>query len=282
LVNRYDVASRTWRTLHTNLISGEGMRNAYWQACVDAAGTMHLSWTWRESPDVASNHDLCYARSSDGGLTWQRSNGSSYTLPITAATAEYAARILQNSELINQTSMTTLPNGAPLIATYWRSPGDSIPQYRLVYLNSTTWQTLDGNWRKTPFSLSGGGTKSIPVSRPQVFALQYKGHAVAMLIYRDAESQSRVMYAMTDLYAPGYWMRGYLDTLRVNAWEPTADADLWSRKKQLHLYVQPVSQGDAEGVTNTPPTPVEVWQWKPSKRNQAALPRDARAVQAKQ
>lgn len=67
VLNRYELASATWTQVQQNLISGEGKRNAYWQACVDDKGVIHLSWVWRETPDVASNHDLCYARSLDGG-----------------------------------------------------------------------------------------------------------------------------------------------------------------------------------------------------------------------
>ena len=44
---------------------------------------------------VETNHDLCYARSLDGGKTWQRSDGTAYQLPITAATAEIAWKIPQ-------------------------------------------------------------------------------------------------------------------------------------------------------------------------------------------
>ena len=49
----------------------EGKRNAYWQACVGANGAIHLSWVWRESASVESNHDMAYACSKDGGKTWQ-------------------------------------------------------------------------------------------------------------------------------------------------------------------------------------------------------------------
>ena len=41
-MNRYDVKSRTWRHLFSKLVDGEGKRNAYWQACTDANGTIHL------------------------------------------------------------------------------------------------------------------------------------------------------------------------------------------------------------------------------------------------
>lgn len=93
--------------MQNNLIDGQNKRNAYWQTCIDEKGTIHVSWVWRETPDVSSNHDMCYACSKDGGITWQKSTGEKYTLPITAATAEYAVRIPQKSELINQTSMAT-------------------------------------------------------------------------------------------------------------------------------------------------------------------------------
>jgi hypothetical protein len=90
VVNRYDAATGKWMRLQDNLISGEGKRSAYWQAAVDGQGTMHVSWTWRESPDVASNHDIAYARSRDGGVTWEDSTGRALALPITEATAEVA------------------------------------------------------------------------------------------------------------------------------------------------------------------------------------------------
>ena len=57
------------------LLDGQGQRNAYWQVAIDPQGSVHLSWVWRETPDVATNHDLGYAKSTDGGLTWQTSTG---------------------------------------------------------------------------------------------------------------------------------------------------------------------------------------------------------------
>ena len=71
------------------LIDGEKERNAYWQLYIDNANTIHVSWVWRETPDVATNHDLCYACSHDGGVTWEKSTGEKYRLPITVRNAEY-------------------------------------------------------------------------------------------------------------------------------------------------------------------------------------------------
>ena len=93
VINRYNLPAQKWERVHDILIDGQGQRNAYWQATLDNKGTNHLSWVWRESTDVASNHDLAYAKSDDGGKTWQKSTGELYNLPITAANAEYAAQI---------------------------------------------------------------------------------------------------------------------------------------------------------------------------------------------
>ena len=106
-MNRYDLKKQEWRTLQEKLVDGEGERNAYWQLAVTREGAIHLSWVWRETGDVATNHDLCYAKSTDGGRTWLRSSGEIYRLPITMESAEQAWRIPEGSELINQTSMDT-------------------------------------------------------------------------------------------------------------------------------------------------------------------------------
>ena len=181
VINRYDTKENKWQQLHKNLIDDEGQRNAYWQACIDKKGTMHLSWVWRSSADVASNYDLCYAKSTDGGLTWKNSANKKYSLPISAATAEYVCRIPQKSELINQTSMFADENGNPFIASYWKDKDDFIPQYHIAYNMKRKWQIQNTGFRKTAFSLSGMGIKHIPISRPQI--VSYKRGAV--LIFRD-------------------------------------------------------------------------------------------------
>lgn len=253
VLNCYDLKSKKWKRVHTVLLDGEGDRNAYWQMYVDPAGTLHLSWVWRESWLVETNHDLCYARSIDGGRTWQRSDGTPYVLPITAATAETAWPVPQNSELINQTSMTADASGRPLIATYWRDANDSVPQYRLVFNDGNTWQMSTVGERTQPFSLSGGGTKMIPISRPQVAAY---GNTV-YYIFRDAERGSRVSLAYR--YAPDDdWKVTDLTDFSVDAWEPSFDTALWNDKKQLDIFVQCSSQGDGERTTDSPPTMVSI------------------------
>jgi beta-glucanase (GH16 family) len=263
VLNRYDVKTQKWTRLHDVLIDGEGQRNAYWQACIDPRGILHVSWVWRESPNVASNHDMAYARSLDGGRTWQKSTGEAYPLPITAGTAEYAARIPQNSELINQTTITTDAAGAPYIATYWRPQGTEVPQYQLIYLKDKQWRTTRISQRTTPFSLSGVGTKKIPISRPQLLVSTQKGKTAAYLLFRDGERQDRASVLQCSDLGKGSWTAADLTATTVGNWEPSYDTERWKREGVLSLFVQRTGQGDGETLENLPAQPVYVLEWQP-------------------
>lgn len=264
VLNSYDAVAKKWTQLQNNLIDGEGERNAYWQACTDAEGNLHVSWVWRESWDVATNHDLCYARSKDGGKSWENSRGEPYSLPITRETAELAWQIPQNSELINQTSMAADKDGHPVIATYWRDQQKEVPQFQLVYFNGTSWNASQVTSRITPFSLSGGGTKRIPVSRPQVMLRESQGQEQAFLIFRDAERGNKVSVAKNRKFPQGDWEIQDLTSEGVGSWEPSYDTELWKEKGILNLFVQKTEQEDGEGLATREPEPVKVLEWKPS------------------
>lgn len=263
VLNQYEPRRKLWGRLQNNLIDGEGERNAYWQAFVDGRGTIHLSWVWRETPDVASNHDLCYAKSSDGGRTWGKSTGEPYRLPITAETAEYVMRIPQGSELINQTSMTADARGRPYVATYWRPAWMRVPQYQLVYHDGRSWRTFRVTRRTTSFSLSGRGTRRIPVSRPQVVVDERGGRPRVFMIFRDEERGGRVSVAACSRLPRGDCAVSDLNEEPFGMWEPTYDPEVWRLRRELHLFVQRVGQGQGETTEDIPAQPVSILEWKP-------------------
>lgn len=256
VLNHYDTQSKSWTRVHDVLIDGEGERNAYWQLFADPNGTLHLSWVWRETWLVETNHDLCYARSDDGGKTWKKTDGTLYELPITESSAEKAWKIPQNSELINQTSMTADANGNPFIATYWRDQDSDVPQYRLVWHDGSQWQMSNVGERKTPFSLSGGGTKMIPIARPRIVSDGKK----ACYIFRDQERGSKVSVAYTPELGKKEWTVVDMTDFSVDAWEPSHDLNLWNDQRKLHVFVQASHQGDGEKVAESQKTtePVSV------------------------
>ena len=258
VMNRYDVETGKWSRVQNVLIDGEGKRNAYWQLYVDAKGTIHVSWVWRETPDVATNHDLCYAQSTDGGRTWKKSTGEVYTLPITMANAEIACQIPQRRELINQTSMTADAKGLPYIAIYWRDADSQVPQYRLVWHDGKEWKQEQVSHRKTPFSLSGGGTKCIPIARPRLAIREENGRKEAYYIFRDVERGSRVSMAYTSDLGRKSWEVKDLTNFSVEAWEPSHDTELWKNHNRLDIYVQCAYQGDGEQSVAVDARPVYV------------------------
>lgn len=264
ILNRYSIKTRKWKQIQNAFIDGENLRNPYWQIAVDKKGIIHLSWTWRESPDAASNHDICYAKSLDGGVTWRKSNDEKYVLPIKEATAEYVIKIPQNSELINQTSMTTDQLGNPFIATYWKEKGDKAPQYHLLYLKNNHWINLNTGFRQSDFLLSGGGTKGIPISRPQVLTWEKNSRTSAGILFRDKERGNKASIAVCENTDNRVWKCYDLNASDLGAWEPTFDTGLWESKKVLNLLLQKVQQKNNDGKrTSGAPQNLSVLQWIP-------------------
>ncbi len=263
MMNHYDVSSRTWTQRQDAFIDGEGERNAYWQMCTDTRGTIHISWVWRETGDVATNHDMCYAKSMDGGRTWQKSTGEVYQLPITQANAEYAAIIPQNSELTNTTSMCADAEGRPYIATYWRLEGAAAPQYHLIYHDGEQWQQQQISDRSTPFSMTGFGEKRVPISRCQIIADSEGTTDKAYLLFRDIERGDRVSVASSEDLSRTIWQVRDLTDFEVGMWEPSYDTELWKASKKLHVFLQRVGQGDGGALEDVPPQPISILEWSP-------------------
>ncbi|MEJ2501819.1 MAG: BNR-4 repeat-containing protein, partial [Gemmatimonadota bacterium] len=260
MVNRYDLDRRAWRPLHHPLIDGGGERNAYVNGlAIDREGGWHLSWVWRESWDVATNHDILYAYSPDRGVSWLRSTGEPYALPITAASAEVAVDVPQQSGLINQTTMTVDADGRPVIASYWRDPGSEVPQYRLVRHDGVGWRVSSVGRRSSPFRLEGGGTRRIPLSRPLVVG----GPTGLHVVFRDVERGGGISLASAADPGRENWTIRELFAAHVGLWEPVHDPVAWQRDGELHLLVQRVGQGEAETLEDVPPQTVRVLEWRP-------------------
>jgi len=261
ILNQYDIQTQKWERIHNNLIDGQGQRNAYWQACIDKLGVFHLSWVWREEGDVATNHDMIYAKSLDGGKTWLSSKNDNYTIPMNISNTKPIQLIPQKSELINSTSMTADDKGNPYIATYWRAQNSTVPQYQLIYLKDNEWKVQQVSKRKTPFSLSGVGTKKIPISRPQVVV----NKKTVSVIFRDEERGNKISVATNKNINDEVWNIIDINNDDVGQWEPSYDTELWQKKKKLHLFVQQTAQGDGEKTENKPAQMVKIIELKLNK-----------------
>ena len=251
VLNRYFVKQRAWLTVQSNLIDGEDARSPYWSLSVDRVGGVHLAWTWRETPDVATNHDLAYAFSADGGATWRTIAGASLNLPLTVATDAYAARIPTQRNLMNPPWITADRRGRPYIVSYWSDALDTPAQFRVVYPLRGDWRIETITRRRERFELAGSGTRRPPISRGVLVIEGSNEEPAAHLVYRDDALGSGALLLSTERMGSGEWRERKLTRGSLGAWEPTIDPVQWQRFQELHLLIQPVQQrdgNDAEGA----------------------------------
>jgi hypothetical protein len=247
--NRYDAATKSWTALHHPLIDGQHKRNPYWwRPCIGVDGTIYLAWCWRDTPNAATNHDLCFACSKDQGVTWQRSDGHPQDLPIVLANAEVVDPIPTGSNLINQCASAVDGQGHCHLVEYFND-SSQIPQYWDEWFDGAHWHKSQVSHRKVKFSFSGGGSLAIPISRPEV-AVNADG--AAYIITRDAEFGGAVrIYHATAPYAN--WQVTDVTHEDLGNWEPDYDLARFRDSGILSIFVLPVKQGNHERMINFGP-----------------------------
>ncbi|MCD8110116.1 MAG: BNR repeat-containing protein [Clostridiales bacterium] len=247
VLNKYDADTGEWSRVQDCLISGEGEVSPYWQACVDSQGRLHISWVWRDTGTTETNHNMCYAVSTDSsGETFQMSSGSTYTLPITEQTAEVLEEIPQGSTLINQTSMTTDENDMPYILSYWRvggSYGDdsAVVQYMVLRYTGSEWVTCNTGIRSTDFRLDGTGQTGKLCSRPQVAVSGSGDDAMVYILMHDTERDNKLAVASLSIDGDGLALQDITDITYSSidgGFEPLYDVSLWKQTGKLQLFFQ--------------------------------------------
>ena len=157
--NVYDLRAATWRRLiDAPLFSGGGKMNAYFAGPEqDKSGVFHICWVWRNAPDCATNHDLCYARSKDL-IRWETSAGRPLSLPITLATAEIVDPVPPSGGIVNgNTKIGFDARGRPIVS-YHKFDAQGQTQLYSARREAGGWriyQTSDWDYR---WEFHGGGT----------------------------------------------------------------------------------------------------------------------------
>lgn len=99
MLNAYSTTTKRWTRVGMVLKghdwSGPEDMSAYPSRIArdERTGRLHLWWTWRDTTDLESNHDLCYVYSDDNGATWRDGTGTAVTLPLTPANS--AVKVLK-------------------------------------------------------------------------------------------------------------------------------------------------------------------------------------------
>jgi hypothetical protein len=290
-LNRYSVATRTWANVHRNgsvqapFIQGTGWTpnyNAYWQMPgFDSLGRLHLVWTWRYNSDspageagYQTNHDFAYGWSPDFGLTWRRSDGREYVLPINErgengnpdSIAERVLAIPEGWSLINQAGMCLDTNDRPVIASWW-APGAGTNAHRRQYLvafpgTNALWESRQISHR----TIDPPGTKYAESSvrdlgRP-VIVCDRAGRLI--VLYRDNDGSNGLTIAYSLPYENDpqrlFWTTVDLTVENAGSYEPVIDQERWARDNVLQILYQRTA-----GLGYTPPantaSPIGVLEW---------------------
>lgn len=129
----------------------------------DNNGVWHFAWCWRETPDVVTNFDICYAKSLNRGATWTTWDGRVLDLPITPENAGVVERIPQKSGLMNGGNFVVDTKGRPYIG-YTRFDKDGYNQLYVATPVGETWKIIQLTGWTHRFYFEGRG--SIPESPP--------------------------------------------------------------------------------------------------------------------
>lgn len=256
-LNRYRTSTKTWENVHSNggaqlpFIKGTGWSrdyNAYpSMPQLDAAGNFTLVWCGRESAaSYQTNNNYAFARSTDGGVTWQRSNGIPYTLPISrdgengnpATAAEHIVIIPQDYSLINQAGMCLDPAGNPVLASWWApdtGAGDTTRNYMIVF------RATDGSWQTRKISdRTIPGNEVRDLARP-VVVCDPRGRII--VAYRDNADGNGLTIVHSQPLADDpdrrLWTQFELDAANLGSYEPTIDWERWNLSGALHFFYQP-------------------------------------------
>lgn len=209
IMNRWDPDVGEWDPLQHPLIEGgweDEVYNSYmWNLVQSDDGTLHYFFCWRETWDVQTNGDLSYARSTDGGETWERSDGTEYDLPITYGSAEIVDPIPNESNLINQGWASYDPRMNEPHVAYYKDDENDVTQIFHAYLNGDEWVTEAATDRTTNINLGGGGVVASPIGRMgvvvgddgdvHILTRDFENGSWPLLVEKlDGEWQTSVLY----------------------------------------------------------------------------------------
>lgn len=167
LVNIYDEEKRSWkRLIETPLLNGrERSMNAYPSGPIKGPdGRFHLVWTWRNTGDAQTNHDISYARSSDF-VHWETAGGKPVSLPITPDNKNVTVDpIPPNNGLINMGHKVSFDKAGRPVVIYHKYDSQGHSQVFLARWEKNAWKIRPASSWTTRWKFGGHGSLPLEVS----------------------------------------------------------------------------------------------------------------------
>jgi len=294
-LHRYDTSTDTWAPVHANgsgisqplmLGRGDTPDNCFYpdRLTLGPDGRLHLAGVFRYNNDspagesgYQTNHRYVYLRSADGGISWQRSNGSTINLPVVEAAwfkdlgASHVPEIVEDlpegHSIINMQGMTIDSAGRPIIATWFAAnaaSGDHTRQYHIYFHNGSTWQRRTVSARNidnpaTKFSEAILGTSRM--GRPVVLT---DAADRIIVVYNDNRFDGvTVVFSLPLAQDPDrlHWTRMNITSENIGGWETTYDEERWKRDGVLQMLYQKLPDMGMSFSGQNSSTPVSVLEW---------------------
>lgn len=159
--NIYDDESRTWRRLLDRpLLDGLGRMSPYAvRPILGPDRRFHMVYCWRDTPDVATNHDLCYMSSPDL-LHWENAAGQALDVPAVFGCPAVVDPIPTDGGLLNARQRVGFDAALRPIISYTKFDEAGMTQAYCARFENGGWKIRQvSNWSYR-WELSGFG--SIP------------------------------------------------------------------------------------------------------------------------
>lgn len=253
-IKKWNTISREWIDSETTILTGSDQKpwssNPYWNSPRESKnGVIHFIYTWRtksiDEGNLINNINIGYLKTPDCCQSWYFSNNKKASLPITQVNSEVIFPVSPGENLINQSGMAIDKKGNPH-AVFYSNDINGIPQYQHLWFDGASWHHSFITSRNSPFLLSGKGTLTIPISRPDIVI--DKNNRV-YIIYRGDHTDNFIVAQrlLPPDYHPIISDFRILWNQSVNQAEPIIDHDRWRDEEMLSLLIQNNHQPNEDG-----------------------------------
>ena len=178
----YDGSTGTWTSLGKYIDNPNG-GNAYINGLTfDKNGRLHVTFTWRDTGDTMTNHDIFYIYSDDYGRTWKNNAGTAVGTTGTTFVTDQTSGVKiwtigTNRGLSNQESQNADNQGRiHLLLSHMQSSEPDAPDWNTARKKSyffQYWRGSDGVWHETmvPNEISKGRGKIAFDSSDNAYAI---------------------------------------------------------------------------------------------------------------
>jgi len=250
-------------------------RNAYWNGYdYGPGGELFTTWTWRESTNQYANHDICFASSPDGGVTWHNNAGAvigstAQSRPITLASPGQVVQSLDRKQsLINQQSQIVMGDGSVHAVMYHRRDDQAWQSGDAAYVPADcsyydyVRDPATGLWTRHEIpGLVGTRAALARSSDDTLYAVFVSPGTPLATINVTNGASGRTLTIAAASRASGWsdWSIVYRDYLRSFANEPRVDAARLLTSGVLSVYAQ-----ENTSLTSSTGTPLRVLDFIPA------------------